>query len=193
MCAIWLPSGPIENGTTYIVRPRMQPSNSPLIVLRISAGATQLLVGPASSSRSLQMNVRSSTRATSDGSDAAQKLLGRFAGLSRFIVPLATISSQRRMYSSSLPSHQTIRSGLARAAISRTHSSRRGWRTYAGADTAAARADSESGWFMGRGGLWKVSERRRRGGPTSGVGPVDYHVATRLRKPRGRRAIGPVA
>ena len=36
---------------------------------RIVAGATQLLVGPASSSRSQQMNVRSSTRATSDGSE----------------------------------------------------------------------------------------------------------------------------
>ena len=66
-CAMWLPSGPIENGTTYIVRPRMQPANSRRIVARISAGATQLLVGPASSSRSLQMNVRSSTRATSLG------------------------------------------------------------------------------------------------------------------------------
>ena len=29
MCAMWLPSGPIENGTTYIVRPRMHPSKSP--------------------------------------------------------------------------------------------------------------------------------------------------------------------
>ena len=72
MCAMWLPIGPIENGTTYIVRPRMQPSNRPASVSRISAGATQLLVGPASSSRSLQMNVRSSTRATSDGSDSAR-------------------------------------------------------------------------------------------------------------------------
>ena len=44
----------------------------PLSVPRISAGATQLLVGPASSSFSLQMNVRSSTRATSDGSDSAR-------------------------------------------------------------------------------------------------------------------------
>ena len=46
ICAIGLPSGPIENGTTYSVRPRMQPSNSPFSVRRISAGATQLLVGP---------------------------------------------------------------------------------------------------------------------------------------------------
>ena len=72
MCAMWLPSGPIENGTTYIVRPRMQPAKSRCIVARISSGATQLFVGPASSSRSLQMNVRSSTRATSDGSERAR-------------------------------------------------------------------------------------------------------------------------
>ena len=65
-----MPSGPMENGITYMVRPRMHPSNSPRSVPRISSGAIQLLVGPASSSRSEQMNVRSSTRATSLGSDA---------------------------------------------------------------------------------------------------------------------------
>ena len=32
MCAIGLPSGPIENGTTYIVRPRIAPSNRPFSV-----------------------------------------------------------------------------------------------------------------------------------------------------------------
>ena len=72
MCAIGLPSGPIENGTTKSVRPRMLPSNRPRSVRRISAGSTQLFVGPASSARSLQMNVRSSTRATSDGSEHAR-------------------------------------------------------------------------------------------------------------------------
>ena len=66
------PSGPIENGTTYIVRPRMLPSNSSSSFSRISAGSAQLFVGPASSSRSAQMNVRSSTRATSEGSDSAR-------------------------------------------------------------------------------------------------------------------------
>ncbi len=65
------PSGPMQNGTTYIVRPRMLPSNSLPKVWRISAGAIQLLVGPASSSRSEQMKVRSSTRATSLGSEVA--------------------------------------------------------------------------------------------------------------------------
>ena len=49
ICAIGDPRGPIEKGTTYIVRPRMQPSNSGVKVARISLGSTQLLVGPASS------------------------------------------------------------------------------------------------------------------------------------------------
>jgi hypothetical protein len=44
-------SGPMQNGTTYIVRPRMQPRYSCVIVAFISAGATQLFVGPASSDR----------------------------------------------------------------------------------------------------------------------------------------------
>src|SRR3954453_10211999 len=65
---IFDPSGPMQNGTTYIVRPVMQPSNSGRSVSRISLGAIQLLVGPASSSFSEQMNVRLSTRATSEGS-----------------------------------------------------------------------------------------------------------------------------
>src|SRR5512133_2927451 len=76
MCAIGEPIGPIENGTTYMVRPRMQPSNNGSSVARICAGSIQLLVGPASSLRSQQMNVRSSTRATSLGSEHARYELG---------------------------------------------------------------------------------------------------------------------
>ena len=72
MCAIGEPSGPIENGTTYIVRPRIEPRKRPSSVSRISAGSRQLFVGPASSSRSEQMKVRSSTRATSPGSERAR-------------------------------------------------------------------------------------------------------------------------
>jgi hypothetical protein len=56
-------------GTTYMVRPRIQPRKSPSRVVRISAGSTQLLVGPTSASCFVQMKVRSSTRATSCGSD----------------------------------------------------------------------------------------------------------------------------
>ena len=77
MWAMGEPSGPIENGTTYIVRPRMAPVNRPVSSAFISAGSRQLLVGPASISRSEQMNVRSSTRATSPGSERARKLFGR--------------------------------------------------------------------------------------------------------------------
>ena len=45
----------MENGTTYMVRPAMQPSNSGASVARISLGSIQLLVGPASSFLSEQM------------------------------------------------------------------------------------------------------------------------------------------
>ena len=62
------PIGPIENGTTYIVRPRIAPANRASSSSRISSGSRQLFVGPASDSSSEQMNVRSSTRATSSGS-----------------------------------------------------------------------------------------------------------------------------
>ena len=72
MCAMRDPRGPIENGTTYIVRPFIAPRKRSVSVARISAGSAQLLVGPASACSAEQMNVRSSTRATSAGSDVAQ-------------------------------------------------------------------------------------------------------------------------
>ena len=43
------PTGPIENGITYIVRPFMQPVYKPFIVAFNSVGSIQLFVGPASS------------------------------------------------------------------------------------------------------------------------------------------------
>jgi hypothetical protein len=69
MWAMGDPSGPIEKGTTYRVRPAMAPRYRSFITCFISAGSRQLLLGPASTSRSEQMYVRSSTRATSPGSD----------------------------------------------------------------------------------------------------------------------------
>ncbi len=72
MWAMCEPSGPIENGTTYIVRPFIDPRKRSSSFSRISAGSAQLLVGPASSSVGLQMKVRSSTRATSPGSERAR-------------------------------------------------------------------------------------------------------------------------
>src|ERR671933_323535 len=58
-------TGPMQNGMTYMVRPRMQPRYSSVMTDFISPGSIQLLVGPASASSTEQMNVRSSTRATS--------------------------------------------------------------------------------------------------------------------------------
>jgi hypothetical protein len=59
------------NGSTYMVRPRMQPLKSSFSFRRISNGFAQLFVGPAPSLEREQMKVRSSTRATSPGSDLA--------------------------------------------------------------------------------------------------------------------------
>ena len=84
----------------------MQPRKSFVNVAFISFGLTQLFVGPASCFLTLQINVRSSTRATSLASDRARKLFGRFFSLSFIKVPDATSAVQRRLYSSSDPSHQ---------------------------------------------------------------------------------------
>src|SRR4051794_28265685 len=108
----------MQNGTTYIVRPRMLPRYSSVMVAFISAGAIQLLVGPASDSSSEQMKVLSSTRATSPGSVRAQNELGFLAGSSRTSAPDSTRASVRPAHSASDPSHQTIRSGVVRAATS---------------------------------------------------------------------------
>src|ERR1035437_5643259 len=43
------PTGPIENGMTYIVRPRIDPLKSPLSVSRISAGSRPVFGGPGGS------------------------------------------------------------------------------------------------------------------------------------------------
>src|SRR3954447_22142941 len=115
------PSGPIENGTTYIVRPAIEPRNRSVRVSRISPGSRQLVVGPAATSFSEQTTVRSSTRATSPGSERAMYELGRFASESLPKVPASTSCWQRRSYSSAEPSHQWIDSGCVRAAISSTH------------------------------------------------------------------------
>ena len=101
----------MANGITYRVRPFMEPLNIPTIRCFISAGSAQLFVGPASSLVFEQMNVRSSTRATSLGCDLARKHPGRFCGLSRVSVPIRTMRSQRLPYSSSEPSHQKTWSG----------------------------------------------------------------------------------
>ena len=61
------PFGPIRKGTTYIVRPFMQPLKSGVSLAIAASGAIQLLLGPASSLLSAHTNVRCSVRATSCG------------------------------------------------------------------------------------------------------------------------------
>src|SRR4051794_34709065 len=123
------------NGTTYMVRPFMEPRNSSSSLVRISAGAFQLFVGPASASLAEQMKVRSSTRATSLGSEWAQYDPGRFAGSSSVKVPASTNCLQRRACSSSDPSNQWTSSGWQSSTISSTHASSRALRV--GACTSA--------------------------------------------------------
>src|SRR5437899_1766102 len=119
-------SGPMQNGMTYMVRPRMLPRYSSVMVRFISSGAIQLFVGPASASSTEQMNVRSSTRATSDGSVRTQKELGFFSGLSGTSAPEATSCPVSWSHSAGEPSHQITRSGVVSSATSRTQASRRG-------------------------------------------------------------------
>jgi hypothetical protein len=110
MWAMGEPSGPMLNGTTYIVRPFMQPLNSALSPLqqRAHLGRRHPVVGGAGVVLllALQMKVRSSTRATSLGSLSARKLFGRLAGFSFLKVPASTSCWHRRSYSAWLPSHQ---------------------------------------------------------------------------------------
>src|SRR5256885_14706038 len=49
ICDIGESIGPMQNGRTYMVRPRMQPSKRPFSFRRIENGSSQLLVGPAPS------------------------------------------------------------------------------------------------------------------------------------------------
>ena len=81
------------------------------MMARISSGLFQLLVGPASEEEAEQMNVRSSTRATSPGSERTKMLPGRFASSSGMAVPAWIIRRSISWYSPGEPSHQWMRSG----------------------------------------------------------------------------------
>src|SRR5487761_1694565 len=110
-----------------MVRPLMHPENSDNRVSFMSDGLTQLVVGPASLSFSEQMKVRSSTRATSPGSDRATYDLGRRLGDSVANVPDLTNSSQISWYSPADPSHHKTRSGLHMLSHSEIHASKSRW------------------------------------------------------------------
>lgn len=111
----------MQKGMTYILRPAMERVNFSRRSLRMAMGSAHLLVGPAWSGRLVQMKVRSSTRATSDGSERARKELGRFWGFSRRKVPWSQSSWVRVSHSACEPSHQMTWVGVARVAISSTH------------------------------------------------------------------------
>ena len=117
------------------MRPFIEPAKRPFRVSRISAGSAQLLVGPASASDLEQMKVRSSTRATSAGSERTRYELGRISSLRRSAVPEASISRNISSYSSWDPSQKWIRSGWQRAAIfSRRSPNRKQARPYGRAE-----------------------------------------------------------
>ena len=63
------PIGPMQYGMTYMVLPSMQFSNKSSSFSCASLGSIQLLFGPASAASSVQIKVKCSTLATSDGSD----------------------------------------------------------------------------------------------------------------------------
>ena len=86
----------------------------------ISDGSIQLLVGPASFSSTEQMKVRSSTRATSVGSEAQWNELGFLVSSSRVNVPVATSASVSSVHSSSEPVHHRTSRGWVSSAISLT-------------------------------------------------------------------------
>ena len=116
------PSGPMEYGMTYMVRPRIDPANRPFKVARISLGSAQLFVGPASTSRCEQMKVLCSTRATSLGSLRARNEFGRRSGFSLMRVPASTSSPVSRSHSWVDPSHHSMLSGCVNSATPSTHS-----------------------------------------------------------------------
>ena len=62
---------PMRYGTTYIVRPFIDPSKIPASLRYASAGSIQLFAGPASAFVGVQTNVSSSVRATSFGFERA--------------------------------------------------------------------------------------------------------------------------
>src|ERR1017187_4195132 len=102
----------------------MQPLNRSSIVFFISTGSAQSFVGPASSLVFEQMNVRSSTRATSLGCDRARYEPGRNFSFSLMNVPCSTIRSHKAWFSASEPSHQWTAAGSQRLVISRTQAAR---------------------------------------------------------------------
>ncbi len=72
ICDMGEPTGPMLNGSTYMVRPRIAAAEQPLQLLaHLVRDLPSCWSGPALSFESEQMKVRSSTRATSLASERA--------------------------------------------------------------------------------------------------------------------------
>src|SRR5689334_11753503 len=104
----------------------MQPLNSALILARASSGAIQLLLGPASSRFFVQMNVRCSTRATSDGCEYAMWQPGKVVWLSFLSSPDFSRVCFSLSSSAGEPSHHWILSGVVSLRTDSTQSATAG-------------------------------------------------------------------
>ena len=124
---IWLygeATGPMTYGTTYIVRPRIAPANSAPSFCLASAGAIQLLFGPASSlpgraDEGQVLGARDVVRVAA--MQVAVRIVLRDSA--RSASRCRASASMSRWFSASEPSHQEIRSGRVTAATSSTHRS----------------------------------------------------------------------
>ena len=117
----------MQNGMTYMGRPFMHPLNRECIFSNIWVLSAQLFVGPAWSFLFVQIKVRSSTLATSEGLDRARNEFGLLEGLSLIKVPLDTNCSVNSSHSSCDPSHHTTESGSHSEVILLTHLESAGW------------------------------------------------------------------
>ena len=117
------PSGPMLKGTTYIVRPRMEPSKRPSSVSRISLGSHPVVGGAG-----VVLRRRADEGAVLDARHVrgigprevriGAQLLVRACGTCR----RRRARAHRRSYSASEPSHQWMR-GWVSSATSSTHAS----------------------------------------------------------------------
>ena len=115
----------MQYGTTYIVRPRMQPSNSASILRCASAGSIQLLFGPASSSLA-----RADERQVLDARDVGRIRAVQVAVRERRLVEFDQVAVRKHELRSAgraprrSPCTIAIRSGWVSLAVSATQSLR---------------------------------------------------------------------
>ena len=195
MWAIGEPSGPIENGTTYIVRPSIEPRKQLAQQL-----AHLLRVAPVVRRAGVLLALRADERAVLDAGDVAgirQRQVGvRALGVGQ---PLEGAGVDQRLararsYSSADPSHQWIASGCVRDATSSTQARSFAWLVWAGVLCGTAVSLTTGGtpppkeFDDGRGILPKSGPER--GDNVSGGTLARGHRAVHVAAPDGR-GLGP--